>query len=135
MVLIDTSVLINYLKGGDEEKTALFAAVLSRGIPFWISAYTYQEVLQGARSEQEFETLKEYLSTQRICHLPQNTGVFETAARMYFDLRRKGVTPRSTIDILIALTAMRNNLLLLHDDRDFDAMAAEIKDLKILDSI
>jgi predicted nucleic acid-binding protein len=54
---------------------------------------------------------------------------------MYFDLRRKGVTPRSTIDILIALTAMLNNLSLLHDDRDFDAMAAEIKDLRILDSI
>jgi hypothetical protein len=52
---------------------------------------------------------------------------------LYFDLRRKGVTPRSTIDVLIALTAMENKLLLLHDNRDFDLMAACNKGLSILD--
>ncbi|MBS4030643.1 MAG: hypothetical protein KGZ63_04355 [Clostridiales bacterium] len=59
MVLVDTSVLIGFLKGQVDEKTELFKDVLSRDIPFGISSYTYQEVLQGARNETEFNTLKE----------------------------------------------------------------------------
>jgi predicted nucleic acid-binding protein len=51
---------------------------------------------------------------------------------LYFTLRRKGITPRSTIDMLIALTAIEFNLLLLHDDRDFDVMAEHIPELNIL---
>jgi len=46
-------------------------------------------------------------------------------------LRKQGVTIRSTIDILIGLTAIEHDLLLLHNDKDFDAMAVKIKDLKI----
>jgi len=65
MVLVDTSVLIGYLKGQTDNKTELLKDVLTRELPFGISSYTYQEVLQGARNEKEFETLKEYLSTQK----------------------------------------------------------------------
>lgn len=54
---------------------------------------------------------------------------------MYFDLRRSGVTIRSTIDVLIALTAIQNNLHLLHNDRDFDIMAEKLPKLKILNSL
>ena len=50
---------------------------------------------------------------------------------MYYELRRKGVTPRSAIDILIAVTAIRYNLSVLHDDHDFDVMAQNIPELKI----
>jgi predicted nucleic acid-binding protein len=66
MILVDTSVLINYLKGGGESKTMLFAAVLSKEVPYGISPYTYQEILQGTKTDGEFGLLKEYLSTQRI---------------------------------------------------------------------
>jgi len=51
---------------------------------------------------------------------------------MFFDLRRKGSTPRSTIDILIALTAIEYNLILLHNDNDFDFMSKHIPDLEIM---
>jgi predicted nucleic acid-binding protein len=135
MILVDTSVLINYLKGGGEDKTLLFGAVLSRGVPFGISSYTFQEVLQGAKSDTEFELLKEYLCTQRIYRIPQELKTFETAARMYRDLRRNGITPRSAIDIHVAVTAIMNGLALLHDDRDFDAMASVVKDLRILNRL
>ena len=72
MVLVDTSVLIGFLKGQSDDKTKQFEKILSRNIPFGISAYTYQEVLQGARDEKEFEQLKSYLSTQKSITCPHN---------------------------------------------------------------
>ncbi len=124
MVLLDTSVLIAHLKGTRTPKTRLLDEILARNIPFGISVHTYQEVLQGARDEREFRQLREYLGSQAIYQLPEGKETYEKAARLYFDLRRKGITVRSSIDILIALTAMENNLMLLHDDRDFDAIVS-----------
>ncbi|WP_061214633.1 type II toxin-antitoxin system VapC family toxin [Syntrophomonas wolfei] len=135
MILVDTSVLIGFLKGQINEKIQLFDQVLSRNIDFGFSSYTFQEVLQGARNEKEYKQLRDYLSTQIIYFLPEKTATYEKAARLYFDLRRKGITPRSTIDVLIALTAIENNLLLLHNDRDFDLMAGQLETLNILKMI
>lgn len=135
MVLVDTSVLIDFLKGQSSVKVSIFNEILSRDIPFGISAITYQEILQGAKDEAEFQTLKEYLSTQKIYFLEESTSIYEEAAMLHFKLRRKGITPRSTLDLLIAATAITNNLALLHDDRDFDTMAAHIPELRILNSI
>ena len=132
MILVDTSVLIGYLKGQDDARTLLFDELQTRKIPFGISPYTLQEVLQGARNEEDYQRLWEYLSTQIIYFLPEEISTYEKAARLYFDLRRKGLTPRSTIDILIALTALEHKLMLLHNDRGFDLMAEQMGELKIL---
>lgn len=135
MILVDTSVLIDFLKGKTDAKTLLFEEVLTRDIPFGLSPYTFQEVLQGARNEKEYKRLHDYLSTQTIYFLPEGKSTYEKAARLYFDLRRKGITPRSTIDILIALTAIENKLMLLHNDRDFDLIAEQVETLNILKMI
>ena len=135
MILVDTSVLIGFLKGDVNEKTELLNEVISRDAPFGISAYTYQEVLQGAKDKIELQKLKGYLSTQLIYYLNQDASTYEKAAILYFDLRRKGITPRSTIDILIALTAIENKLALLHNDHDFDIMASHMPELRILNTI
>ena len=132
MVLVDTSVLIGFLKGKSSDKVKLFKEILLRNIPFGISPLTLQEVLQGARMENDFYTLKQFLSSQRIYYLDNEAETYEKAARIYFELRRRGVTPRSTIDILIALTAIENKLFLLHDDRDFEKMADQLTELKVL---
>ncbi|MBS3948438.1 MAG: PIN domain-containing protein, partial [Dethiobacter sp.] len=106
-----------------------------RDIPFGLSVYTYQEVLQGARDEAEFQTLKGCLSTQHIYYLEQEVATYEQAALMFFNLRRKGITTRSTLDMLIALTAIKNNLALLHNDRDFDTIAGHMPELRILNAL
>ena len=132
MILVDTSILVNYFKGIETPKTRVFETILDQGLPYGISPYTYQEILQGAKDEREYRLLKEYLDTQHFYFLPPSLETFERAARLYFDLRRKGITPRGAIDIFIALTAIHNNLSLLHDDRDFDAIASAVKSLKIV---
>ena len=135
MILVDTSVLINFFKGKTSPKVELFQQVLARQIPFGISCYTYQEILQGTRDEKEWQLLKDYLSTQVIYFLPETLETYEKAAFMFFTLRRNGVTPRSTIDMLIALIAIEHNLTLLHEDRDFDTMAIHLPALQILNSL
>lgn len=135
MILVDTSVLISFLKGQPGEKTALLREIMVRDVPFGFSAFTYQEVLQGSRDEAQFTKLKAYMATQTIYCVSEELAVYDRAARMYFDLRRKGVTVRSTVDVLIALTAIDNRLFLLHDDNDFDVMARHVPELKILTAL
>jgi len=130
MILVDTSILISFFKGLNKEGTQKLKMILRQGIPFGINSLIFQEVLQGSASEKEYMVLKQYLETQRFYHLKDPVESFAKAARIYMDSRKKGVTVRSTIDCLIAETALEHDLFLLHDDRDFDEIA-EIVPLKI----
>ena len=58
MYLVDTSVLIDFIKGIDTPKSKKFENILLHQIPFGISAFTYQEVLQGAKDSKEYDKLK-----------------------------------------------------------------------------
>jgi len=123
MILVDTSVLIDLFKGIINEPANRMRDVLAHQIPFGITSVIYQEVLQGAKSEKEYALLRDYLSSQRFLHPRDPVKSYSDAAHIYFSCRKKGVTIRSTIDCLIAQTALEKNLILLHNDRDFDAMA------------
>ena len=126
MILADTSVLIDFLEGRETESGQRLKTILQQGIPFGINSFIYQEVLQGAKSEKEYRLLKKYLETQLFYHPKDSVESFARAARIYFDCRRKGVTIRSTIDCIIAQTAIEHDLFLLHNDSDYDAMARVI---------
>jgi predicted nucleic acid-binding protein len=126
MILVDTSVLIQFFKGINSEGAKKFSIVLQRKIPFGINSLIFQEVLQGAGSEKEYLILKKYLESQRFYHLKDPVDSFVKAAKIYLDCRKKGITIRSTIDCLIAQTALENGLVLLHEDSDFDLMSKVI---------
>ena len=127
MILVDTSVLIDLFKGASNGPANRMREVLGHNIPFGITSVIYQEVLQGAKSEKEYNLLRDYLSSQRFFHPQDAVKTYEDAARIYFSCRKKGVTIRSTIVCLIAQIALEQDLALLHNDRDFDAMAPIIK--------
>jgi len=135
MILVDTSVLIDFLKGKNNKKTALLETAIARDIPYGIASYTFQELLQGTRSENEFITLKMYLATQTVYYLPQNIQTYEAAASMYLNLRREGIEPKSTIDILIVLTAIKNDLMLLHNDPDLDVFDKSVPALRMVENL
>ena len=127
MILVDTSVLIDLFKGASNGPANRMREVLGHQIPFGITSVIYQEVLQGAKSDKEYNLLRDYLSSQRFFHPQDAVKTYEDAARIYFSCRKKGVTIRNTIDCLIAQIALEQDLALLHNDRDFDAMAPIIK--------
>lgn len=82
-----------------------------------------QELLQGAKNEREWRLLSEYLSTQLIVEPVSGWKTHFSAAHIYFECRRKGLTVHSTIDCLVAQIALDLNATLLHDDRDFQQIA------------
>jgi predicted nucleic acid-binding protein len=123
MILVDTSVLIDFLKGINSGQTQKLENILQQNITFGISSLIYQEILQGAKTYKEFEQLKRYFSSQRFYALMHPIESYAAAAKIYMDCRRKGITLRSTVDCLIAQTAIENDLSLLHNDSDFDAIA------------
>lgn len=127
MILVDTSVLIDFFKGVKNRASNKLRSVLRQNIPFGINSFIYQEVLQGAKSEKEYEDLKKYLVTQHFFHPKEPVDSFTKAARIYFECRQKGITIRSTIDCIIAQTAIEHNLRLLHNDNDFNSMAQIVK--------
>ena len=128
MILVDSSVWINYFNGITTWQTNLLDNYLSN-VPVVIGDLILAEVLQGFRSDKDYETAKDFLSA-----LPfRQIGGYNVAlqsAQNYRLLRKAGVTVRKTIDIIIATFCIMEGLTLLHDDHDFDPMVSHFS-LKI----
>jgi len=133
MILVDTSVLVDFLKGMNNKGTQSLDYIIDSGIPYGINEYIYQELLQGSRTYEEFQKLKEYLETIPFYYLQYGKESFEKAALINFTCRREGITIRSTIDLLIAETAIENNLYLLQNDRDFQNLSKIIPELQLFE--
>ena len=123
MILVDTSVLIDFFKGIKNESVSCLKNVIKQQIPFGITSIVYQEILQGTNTRKEYTLLKEYLNCQRFFHPKDPISTYEKAAMIYFSCRKKGITVRSTIDCLIAQVAIEHDAFLLQNDKDFEYMA------------
>jgi predicted nucleic acid-binding protein len=129
--LVDTSVLIDVLNNRHNEKTALFGRLEDYKVPYGITPYTCFKLIQGIKSEAAVEKMIVYLSSIPRYWLPQVDESYQAAAEIYRRCRRSGVTPRSSIDILIAQTAIHYDLELLHNDKDFDNIQTVITELRV----
>ena len=122
MILVDSSVWIDYFNGKRSWQTDLFDHMLSN-VPIIMGDLILTEVLQGFKSDKDYKAAKNYLS-----ELPfRQMGGYNVAvqsAKNYRKLRKIGVTVRKTIDIIIATFCIIEGLTLLHDDRDFDPIAS-----------
>ena len=131
MILVDTSVLIGFLKNTAGIPYDKLDYIIDNDIPYGICNYVYQELLQGTRSEKEYKLLKEYLNTIPFYDLKNGKESFENASFMYISCRKNGITIRSTLDLIIAQIAIENGLYLLHDDSDFTNISKIFKNLMI----
>jgi predicted nucleic acid-binding protein len=131
MYLVDTSVLIDVLNEQHNAKTRLFDYLEEQKAPYGITPYTYFELIQGVRSDASVKRLIDYLAPIRRYWLPQTDITYQEAAGLYRRCRKAGVTPRSSIDVLIAQTALHYDLELLHNDSDFDHIKAAVNELRI----
>ena len=120
MILVDTSVWIEILRDKRGNIVQIFLDRIGDDICV-LTRFTQLELLQGARNETEWKMLDKYLSTQFYVEASQET--WREAARIYFDLRRKGTTINSPIDCCIAQMAIESGALLLHRDQDFSRIA------------
>ena len=128
MVLIDSSVFISLLRRQETEAVDKLGTVIKQRWAL-VADLVMLEILQGAKTEAEASKLTEWLLRfKRIEVLSQDIAL--ASAAHYRHLRSKGVTIRKTADLIIATYCIANGFALLHDDRDFTAMAAHL-DLKV----
>lgn len=120
MLLIDTSVWISVFRDRSSQVRQQLEELIA-GRDVLLTRFTELELLQGSLNEQEWTLLSTYLEAQDYVELKPSS--WQAAARIYYDLRRRGLTVRSPIDCCIAQAALENNLLLVHDDRDFESIA------------
>ncbi len=131
MVLVDTSVWVAYLRGQPTAQVRALKDLLAGEEIVGTAPVILQEILQGADSEERFDKWRRYFS-ELWCYAPRHrVGSYIAAARLYQTCRRAGKTPRSSKDCLIAQIALEHDLALLHDDRDFEAIASAVAELKL----
>lgn len=121
MILIDSSVWIEVWEDRSGTHARTLDGVLE-GVPPLFSRFTELEVLQGCRDEREWALLREFFASQELLGLREDG--WADAARIYYDLRRRGLTVRSSIDCCIAQVALDRDLLVVHRDRDFETIAS-----------
>ncbi len=118
MVIVDTTVWIDYLGGTDNVETAWLDRELNQQ-RLGLTDLILCEVLQGVREERAFTQVRQRLLKFEVF----GTGGAELAvasAQNYRLLREQGYTVRKTIDCLIATFCLQTGHSLLHRDRDFD---------------
>ncbi len=120
MLLIDTSVWIMVFRDRTGRVRQNLEALINDRKVF-LTRFTQLELLQGSLDEREWNLLSSYLVNQDYAEI-SNTG-WISSARIYYDLRRRGLTVRSPIDCCIAQVALDSDFLLIHNDRDFETIA------------
>ena len=118
MIVVDSSVWIDYFNGVETRETALLDGILGLE-PIIIGDLILAEVLQGFRSNHDVRRARTALDTL-IFEPMVGRDIALISAGNYRTLRAKGVTVRKTIDVLIATFCMENRHILLHSDGDFD---------------
>ncbi len=118
MILVDTSVWIDWFNGTPTPQTDRLDALLGR-VRVVTGDLILCELLQGFRPGHALEEGEKLLKSLEYRDLA-GRDVALAAAENYRFLRRNGITPRKTIDMLIATFCIRAGLPLLHADRDFD---------------
>lgn len=121
MVVADSSVWIDFFNATPNPARDTLRRLLYEGdTRVVVPDLVLFEVLRGFRHEHDLRQAQALMLSMNV----ERTGGAELAleaAQHYRDLRKSGITVRSAIDVLVAAFCIRNDYLLLHRDRDFQA--------------
>jgi len=121
VIVVDTSVWIDYLRGVASDRVERLRTLMRRQPEMLIGDLILCEVLRGCRSEAEATEVEAALREFAIVTLCTPDLAVRAAAN-YRLLRRRGVTIRTTIDMIIGTFCIERGHTLLHSDRDFEPM-------------
>jgi predicted nucleic acid-binding protein len=118
MILLDTSAWIEFLKPRSTFK------ITEDQLELVCTCHPiYQELLQGIRDDLVFQQLKNRFQSLIFLDDPIPADRYLEAAQIYRQGRKRGLTIRSSQDALIAAIAIHHDVLLIHQDRDFEAIS------------
>jgi len=125
MIFLDSTVLIDYFNGIPSWQVEYLDSILGEEVLI-IGDIVLAEVLQGFRNDNDYQSAKRIL-IEFPCYPICNKELAIKSAENFRTLRKQGITIRKTIDMIIATFCIENGLMLLHNDKDFDAMAENLK--------
>mgnify|MGYP000922249595 FL=1 len=117
MIFVDSSVWADYFNGRNCAETDCLDQLLGKE-PIGTGDLVLIEVLQGFKHDGDFNTARELLTSLEVFTLGGEEIAIKSAVNFRL-LRKRGITVRKTIDVLIATFCIENNLALLHSDKDF----------------
>ena len=118
MILVDSSVWIDYFRGNATRQTDKLDQLLDNE-PIAIGDLILVEVLQGFVADRDFKQAKALLASLTQIELGGN-DIALLAASNFRKLRALGATVRKTIDTVIATRCIKDRYTLLHSDKDFE---------------
>jgi predicted nucleic acid-binding protein len=121
VIVVDTSIWIDYLRGAASDRVGRLRSLMRRQPELLIGDLILCEILQGCRSEAEATEVETALREFTIVPLCTPDLAIKAASN-YRLLRRRGVTVRTTIDMIIGTFCIERGHMLLHSDRDFEPM-------------
>jgi len=118
MILVDSSVWIDYFNGVSSAETDIFDSILGKEFII-IGDIIYTEVLRGFRRDKDFRIARNLLDQFPFYGMLGKDVALQSAV-YYRSLRKKGISIRKTVDVIIATFCIMRGCRLLHSDRDFD---------------
>jgi predicted nucleic acid-binding protein len=117
LIVVDSSVWIDYFNGVDSAATERLDKLL--GVePLAVGDLILTEVLQGFRSDADYKTARELMTSLTVLEMLGQKMAIQSAEN-YRALRARGVTVRRTVDVIIATCCIEHGLPLLFEDKDF----------------
>ena len=125
MIFVDSTVWVDYFNGKQSVETDCLDGLLGKE-PVGLGDVVLIEVLQGFRRDKDYKIAKDLLTTLAVFTLGGQEMAIKSADNFRL-LRKKGITVRKTIDVVIATFCINKNLPLLHSDKDFDPFHQHLK--------
>lgn len=117
MILVDSGVWIDFFNGVDNKQTSTLNDTL--GIrPVAVGDLILTEVLQGFREDRDYKTAKSLLDDLAVFDLLGRDMAIKSVEN-YRALRKRGITIRKTVDVIIASFCIERKIPLLFSDKDF----------------
>jgi predicted nucleic acid-binding protein len=125
MIVVDSSVWIGQLRQSGSHAVNKLESIRNPAASILVGDLILLEVLHGARDDRNAVRIERDLRVFRIVQM-LDQAIAVKAARNYRMLRQRGITVRSTIDLIIATFCVERGHILLHDDRDCESMATHL---------
>lgn len=125
MILVDSSVWIDYFNGVENDETEFLDQSLGNET-LCLGDLILAEVLQGFRRDRDFRSARELLTALPVFQL-MSPELALVAADNYRKLRKRGSTVRKSVDVWIATFCIENAIPLLFSDRDFLPFVRHLK--------
>lgn len=124
MILVNSSVWIDYFTGNDSPETGILDTTL--GVhPVAVGDLILTEVLQGFRKDEDYAVAKRLMGELTVYNMLGKAMAVKSAEN-FRRLRKKGITIRKTADVIIASFCIEHGIPLLFSDKDFDPFVSHL---------